>query len=355
MRMEFGILFTSHPNPDTEPFPHREVHARVTREILRADALGFDVAWIAEHHFSNAYGIMPDVFVYAGYLAALAKRIKIGAAVITLPLSNPVRVVENAAFVDLLSDGRMLLGLGSGYRAYEFDGFGVDFEARRDIQEEALPLVMDLFRKGKADHRGTHFRASIDGDYEIFPHSLQRPHPPVFLAGGTDRSIGVAGRMGLGLMLSTLTPFGELARQAGVYRRNLEEAPSAVRENPACGLVDIARWVYVAESDVEARRDSEAGLTRHLSHFFGKQTSGYLGQVSTGTGSVASGLDYDVLLESTILHGSPDTVAAKIERLREMTGLTSLMLHYPPYYGPVKALRSLELFAREVMPRFRAR
>ena len=69
--MEFGILFTSHPNTVTEPYPHRDVHARVTREILRADELGYDYAWVAEHHFSNEYGIMPDVFIYAAYLAAL--------------------------------------------------------------------------------------------------------------------------------------------------------------------------------------------------------------------------------------------------------------------------------------------
>ena len=79
--MEFGTLFTSHPNTEAEPYPHRDVHHRVTQQILRADQLGFDYAWIAEHHFSNEYGIMPDVFVYAGYLAALTKRIKIGTAV----------------------------------------------------------------------------------------------------------------------------------------------------------------------------------------------------------------------------------------------------------------------------------
>ena len=114
--MEFGILFTSHPNTEAEPYPHRDVHRRVTQQIVRADQLGFDYAWIAEHHFSNEYGIMPDVFVYAGYLAALTKRIKIGTAVVTLPLANPLRVVENTAFVDILSNGRFALGLGSGYR-----------------------------------------------------------------------------------------------------------------------------------------------------------------------------------------------------------------------------------------------
>ena len=110
---------------------------------MRADEIGFDYAWVAEHHFSNQYGIMPDVFVYAAYLAALTTRIKIGTAVVTLPLANPLRVVENAAFVDILSGGRFALGLGSGYRKYEFDGFGIDFEGRRDIQEEALPLLLE--------------------------------------------------------------------------------------------------------------------------------------------------------------------------------------------------------------------
>src|SRR5262249_51606382 len=193
--MQFGILFTSHPNVDAEPFPHRDVHARVTREVLRADRLGFDYAWLAEHHFSDQYGIMPDVFVYAGYLSALTKRIKIGTAVVTLPLANPVRVAENTAFLDILSGGRFVLGLGSGYRQYEFEGFGIDFESRRDIQEEALPLLLDLFHKRRADHQGQHFKVKVDGDYQVFPHALHDPHPPIFLAGATDRSIGVAAHM----------------------------------------------------------------------------------------------------------------------------------------------------------------
>ena len=96
--MEFGILFTSHPNHATEPYPHREVHARVTAEIEAADALGYDTAWVAEHHFSNQYGIMPDVFTYLGYLAARTSRIRLGTAVVTVPLYDPIRVVENLAF-----------------------------------------------------------------------------------------------------------------------------------------------------------------------------------------------------------------------------------------------------------------
>jgi alkanesulfonate monooxygenase SsuD/methylene tetrahydromethanopterin reductase-like flavin-dependent oxidoreductase (luciferase family) len=348
--MEFGILFTSHPNTDTEPYPHRAVHERVTGEVQRADALGFDMAWVAEHHFSNQYGIMPDVFVYAAYLAALTKRIRIGTAVVTLPLANPLRVAENAAFVDILSNGRFTLGLGSGYRQYEFDGFGLDFEARRDVQEEALPLLMELFRNKRVDHQGKHFHFKVDGDYEIFPQALQEPHPPIFLAGATDRSIAAAGHMGFGLMLSTWTPFEGLAKQVKRYREALDATPAGLRGNPARGQVDIARWVYVAESDAKAKAESEAGLLRHQSHFFSGHTSGYLGTVGTGANS---GRDYDTLAHDIILHGSPATVIEKIQRLQHMTGASSIMLHYPPWYGLARAMASLQLFAEEVMPKFR--
>jgi alkanesulfonate monooxygenase SsuD/methylene tetrahydromethanopterin reductase-like flavin-dependent oxidoreductase (luciferase family) len=347
--MKFGILFTSHPNTDREPYPHREVHERVTREIVRADELGFDTAWIAEHHFSNQYGIMPDVFVYAAYLAAMTRRIRLGTAVVTLPLANPMRVVENAAFVDILSGGRFVLGLGSGYRGYEFDGFGIDFEARRDIQQEALPLLLDLFHRKRTTHAGAHFAFKVDGAYEVFPHAAQQPHPPIYLAGATDRSLREAGRKGLGLMLSTWTPFPLLAKQTAVYREALAETPEALRANPARGEIDVARWVYVAETDAKARAESEEGILRHQAHFASGLTSGYLGTVASA-GQVRG---YDELSEDIILHGSPATVAAKIERLRAMTGATSLMLHYPPWYGIDKALASLALFAADVIPKFR--
>ena len=347
--MEFGILFTSHPNVDAEPYPHRDVHARVTREILRADELGFDYAWLAEHHFSSEYGIMPDVFVYAAYLAALTRRIKIGTAVVTLPLANPLRVAENAAFLDILSAGRFVLGLGSGYRKYEFDGFGVDFDARRDIQEEALPLLLELFHQKRVDHHGEHFRFDVDGAYELFPHSIQEPHPPIFLAGATERSIGVAGRMGFGLMLSSWTPFAELARQTAKYRADLEQTPAAWRANPARGQVDIARLVYVAETDAAARRDSEAGILRHLEHFSSGHTSGYLGTVQ------------DRRRRTGLRRARPRHHPARLAGDRRgqdrgiapRRGNSSIMVHFPPWYGVDKALASLELFATEVMPKFK--
>ena len=350
--MKFGVLVTSQPNLDTEPYPHRAVHARVTREIMEADRLNYDTAWIAEHHFSNQYGVLPDPFVYLAYLAPKTARIGLGTAVMTLPLHNPMRIVENAAFVDVLSGGRLSLGVGSGYRPYEYEGFGIPFGARHDIQEEAIPLILDAFHARKVDHDGVHFRHNIEGECEIFPVSLQEPHPPLYMAAGTSRSIGIAARHGFGLMLSTLPSFNTLAEQIALYRQAMTEAPAPWNANPAFGSINIARWVYVAESDAAAREESAAGIIRHLEGFLSKKTAGYLGQVSEKDS--AASLDYDALLETTLIHGSPETVIARIRALRAATGLDSLLLHYPPYYGEVNLLKSLRLFAEEVAPAFRA-
>ena len=107
----------------------------------------------------------------------------------------------------------------------------------------------------------------------------------------------------------------------------------------------------MAETDAAAREESEAGIVRHLEAFLGKKTAGYLGNVSEKES--AATFDYETLLETTLIHGSPDTVIARIRALRAATGLDSLLLHYPPYYGEANLLKSLRLFAEAVMPAFR--
>jgi alkanesulfonate monooxygenase SsuD/methylene tetrahydromethanopterin reductase-like flavin-dependent oxidoreductase (luciferase family) len=340
--MEFGVLFTSHPNPKEEPYPHREVHARTTDEILEAERLGYDTAWIAEHHFATSYGIMPDCFAYMAYLAARTGRINIGAAVITLPLYDPIRVVENTSFVDILSNGRVRLGVGSGYRPYEFEGLGKDFDGRRDVVEEAIGLMFDAWHRHRWDHKGKYFAGTVRDP-------VQMPHPPLYMAGGTDRSIGYCGRNGFGLMLSTLPGVETLAAQTSLYKRELANASAERRKNPAAGNIDIARWVYIADSDQQARADTEEAIVRHIAHFGGSGTSGYLGSVS----EKGKELNYDDLHATTLLHGSAETVVTRLREMQARTGMTSLLLHYPPYYGREKTMKSLRLFAERVMPAFR--
>ncbi|MBV8394593.1 MAG: LLM class flavin-dependent oxidoreductase [Alphaproteobacteria bacterium] len=346
--MEFGVLLTSHPNPTEEPYPHREVHQRTTEEVIEAERLGYDTAWIAEHHFSTGYGIMPDCFAFMSWLAAKTTRIKLAAGVITLPLYDPIRVVENASFVDILSNGRVMLGIGSGYRPYEFDGLGKDFDSRRDQVEEAVGLMFEAFHRHRWDHKGKFYRGTVQGSYEMLPHPVQMPHPPLYMAGGTDRSIGYCGRNGFGLMLSTLPGVETLAAQTALYKRELDKATAERRKNPAAGQIDIARWVYIADTDAQARAETEEAIVRHIAHFGGSGTGGYLGSVAE-----KKQLTYDDLMATTLLHGSAETVIARLREMQARTGMTSLLLHYPPYYGREKAMKSLRLFAERVIPAFR--
>ncbi len=345
--MKVGILFTSHPDPKSEPYPHRGIHERVTREILEAEELGFDAVWIAEHHFSNKYGILPDPFSYLSYLAAKTTRIRLGAAVMVVPLHHPLRIVENAAFVDILSGGRFQLGMGSGYRPYEFEGLGISYEERRAIQAEAIPLILDGFHKKRVNSDGEYFRFAMDQTYEVFPQPVQQPHPPFFMAAGTDGSIRTAARNGFGLMQSLLPSAATIGEHIALYREHMAETPAPLDANPAFGEVDVVRMTYVAPTDARAREESEAGITHHMKSFMGGEVGAYLGDVAEKTDE--SQFAYERLVKDTILHGAPDTVLRKIEAFRDV-GMTSLMVHYPPYYGPERTLGMLRLFATEVLP-----
>jgi len=146
-----------------------------------------------------------------------------------------------------------------------------------------------------------------------------------------------------------LSPAQQTADQAiADARREADETLGRARREADEVLTKARRQAEQITGDARARAESEPVILRHLAHFSSGHTSGYLGTVNAGRN------DYDGLLRDVILHGSPATVTEKIERLRAI-GADSLMLHYPPWYGAEKAIGSLELFAREVMPKFAGR
>jgi alkanesulfonate monooxygenase SsuD/methylene tetrahydromethanopterin reductase-like flavin-dependent oxidoreductase (luciferase family) len=254
-------------------------------------------------------------------------------------------------FIDVLSGGRFVLGLGSGYREYEFQGLGVDFATRRDTQIEGLELLMQLLTERRTSFEGKTCRSLIEGDHELFPHPVQKPYPPLNMAVASEQSMAAAARYGFGIMLSSIPSVDVCAAQAGRYRDILATTEEKYQGNIARGDVILNRFVYVADTDEAARKESEEGVLRHLSHYFGQ--GDYVNMVQKGAEGAAEGLAYDKLLGDVVIHGSPDTVAAMIEEMAEKSGMTGLILHYPPYYGPERIRRSLTLFGEEVIPRFR--
>jgi alkanesulfonate monooxygenase SsuD/methylene tetrahydromethanopterin reductase-like flavin-dependent oxidoreductase (luciferase family) len=352
--MKFGIIELSQPDKDVEQYPYREVHERVTREVIEADKAGYDYVWIAEHHASTGYGILPDPLIYIAYLASQTERITLCSGVMVVPLHNVVRLVENISFVDILTKGRIAFGIGSGYREHEFAALGADFENRRAYQAEALEVMMSLFHTKKVEHKGVHLPdINITGDYEILPHPIQEPHPPMYMGAASDESITLCARYGLGLLMSTLTPMQQLAPKAQLYRNLSQETKNPYNANPGHSSVGIGRMVYVAETDAQAKEEAGEAVVRHVHSFTGASTSGYLGAISKENKEMYQGSDYEDLCEDTIIYGSPQTVIEKIKYMENLTGADSLILHFPPHNTREQNKRVLRLFADEVIPRFR--
>ena len=121
--------------------------------IRAADRLGFDTCWMREHHFTD-YGFLPNTMTMAAHAAALTERIRLGTAVITLPLHHPIRVAEEIALVDVLSGGRVDVGIGRGYQSVEFDAFAVPLGEARARTDEAIEVLRALWTRDRVDHHG---------------------------------------------------------------------------------------------------------------------------------------------------------------------------------------------------------
>jgi alkanesulfonate monooxygenase SsuD/methylene tetrahydromethanopterin reductase-like flavin-dependent oxidoreductase (luciferase family) len=157
---------------------HHRAIADELQLIRAADRLGFDSCWMREHHFTD-YGFLPNTMTMAAHAAALTERIRLGTAVITLPLHHPIRVAEEVALVDVLSGGRVDVGIGRGYQSVEFDAFGIPLREARDRTDEAIDVLRALWSKERVDHHGHFWHFD---DVRLQPKPVQQPGPPLYYA-----------------------------------------------------------------------------------------------------------------------------------------------------------------------------
>src|SRR5437660_3038875 len=214
--MEFGYFTLSDNHYENNPRDANTFVSDITAEALYADKLGMHSAWIGEHHF-NSLGVLscPDLVLAA--VAAQTKHIRLAPAVTVLPLHHPIRVAEQWATLDLLSNGRVDFAAGRGYDQREYLPFHVSFEDNQGIFEEGLELVRRLWAaEGRMSHQGKHYSFE---DVRITPKPVQRPIP-TYVASFSKLSINLAARLGCGLVVApfaaTMT-FGGLKQVADVY------------------------------------------------------------------------------------------------------------------------------------------
>ncbi len=340
--MDFGtFLLLQSPSARSQ----EEIFARGVTIAQTADRLGFDSVWCAEHHFST-YGYLSRPLMFATHLAARTERIRVGSAVVVLPLHHPLVVAEEIATADLLSGGRLDVGLGRGYQTYEFERFGHSLDESRERFDEAIDVLLRAFQGTPFSHDGTHYRF---GETTVFPVPVQRPHPPIWIVGQSLESVVGVARRGFNLVSGG---FGVPVERLRSFREGFDEVvtdPEARRRI----RVSTQRPVYVTHDRSELPAVIEQARWNMRVTLSLRQG---LERVERGR-ALAVPFDSEPgdadLLERYFIMGTPQECITRLGELRDAMGMDHFNANF--WFGDLEeqqVLRSMELFAREVMPAF---
>ncbi|HSU04580.1 MAG TPA: LLM class flavin-dependent oxidoreductase, partial [Acetobacteraceae bacterium] len=210
--------------------------------VVEAERLGLSSVFLVEHHFTGAGQVSASMTLLA-YLAARTQRIRLGTAVVVLPWHNPVLIAEQAATLDLLSGGRLDLGVGKGYRAAEFAGFCIPQHEATERFDEAIEVIRKAWTSGgRFSHHGKRWHYD---NILVEPEPVQRPHPPLWLAAGSPDSIRRAARDGFNLLLDQLGSTGITIERAAMFR---EECARVGRSYDPC-MVAVARALMMVRDE----------------------------------------------------------------------------------------------------------
>ena len=237
-RLDIGLMF-SFRNPAAWRRPFPEVYRDELGLITHAEELGYDTIWLTEHHFADD-GYSPSIIPLAAAVAAQTERVRIGFNLLLLPLHNAIRVAEDIATLDVLSGGRIDVGLGQGYARHEFAGYGIDRGERLGRFREGLDVLQGLWTNDTFSYAGEHYQ--IDGA-RLTPKPVQQPMPPLWIGATSTPGVRRAGRRGanlLGLTNPRLQEVYEQARaEAGL---DLEDAKTLQLHWTHVGVSDDAAW-----------------------------------------------------------------------------------------------------------------
>ena len=348
--MDFGLFFLMQRD---EQWSEQAVYDSDMQQMLAAEALGYHSVWIAEHHF-NDYGLCPAPPVLAGYVAARTSTLRLGMGVSLLPLHHPIDLAEQLAVLDVVSGGRLEVGLGRGGTLQDYQTFRSERADARLRVEEGVALIRQCWTGAAFDFAGRFHSAER---VHVRPRPAQRPHPPLYIACNSEDSVLSAARLGLPTLSSFFVPLEELVRRRGLYR---EAARGAGRSEAEIEALERQGWgmrvVHIAPSREEALRTTEPPFMGY------QQKMSRLRSDGTG-GSVPNSFDrtllrlrsfQDYLSDGWALIGTAAEVREGLQRFVEATGYERLLLLMAlPGLPTAAALRSMRLFASDVAPALR--
>jgi alkanesulfonate monooxygenase SsuD/methylene tetrahydromethanopterin reductase-like flavin-dependent oxidoreductase (luciferase family) len=338
---------------------------QTAKEIAQhMDELGFHALWTAEHHFQReGYEVFPNLILLSTWLATQTRRLKFGCAFNILPMWHPVRLAEDYAVADIVTGGRVIMGVGRGYHTREVESFGaplLDAAANRELFEEQMEVLLKCFSEESWSHRGKHYVIPPDVDYRgyrlreitVVPRPLRRP-VEIWMPIASGKTIDYMARQGLKAMV-TLNGEKILEQVATAYRDACARhgQPKALGQDLIWGV-----GLYLAESQEEAIRRLEPSHDERYKWFAPFGFVRYADERGRPWGTPGAPARVPTLRDGVEqkawLCGRPAEV---IERIREVEakypGLEEMMIHWAEGIPPREFKEQLAWFARDVMPAF---
>jgi probable F420-dependent oxidoreductase len=307
------------------------------RECEQAEKAGFDSIWLGEHH--NNPVLYPAPLIGLAAVASRTRSIRLGTGVLLLPLYHPMMVAEEGAMVDMISGGRLILGVGAGYAPEEFAAFGSSLKERGSRLEESAALLHRLWTEENVTHRGRHFHVI---NATVAPRPVQRPRPPIWFGAWAEPAIRRAARLGDVWFVGPSANLVEIAPCAQLYREACSETGNAE------GDVALFRYVFVASSSKEAISVAGDPFIQAFERMYFRWPHPVVKRP-------AGQLTIERLAEDRIIFGDPTTCREEISRFQRALGLKYLVCRFSVPGSPrADCQRSLDLFTREVMPALRA-
>src|SRR5712691_2110426 len=251
--MRFGTFFFFQAAPGLS---HEEVVHRELEQMEWTEELGFDQIWLTEHHFID-YGLAVDHATLATAAASRTRRVRIGLAAAILPFHHPLRLAEQMALVDILSKGRLDVGVGRGNRPAEFAGYRVPQQESRERFDETVDVMQLAWTEERFSYRGRFFQFD---DVRVIPKPVQRPHPPLYQVCVTKDGIENTGLRGWPMLNSVLFgPVEQLLSNRDAYVTALKKSGRGEAELAALlSQWGVSRQIYVADTDTRAREEAKA-------------------------------------------------------------------------------------------------
>ena len=319
-----------------------------------ADRLGFDTYWVAEIHCQPKFSLLSAPYVVLGAAAQRTRRLRLGVAVNTLPVHHPVQLAEQAAMLDLVSNGRMDFAAGGGHphsRAYEC--FGADHKSTHEVMAESLDVIRKAWSEPTLTHSGKFFQIP---EVIVNPKPLQKPLPPFYMATSSLDGVEVGARLGVNMFLPihTRTP-EQVVEYAKAYWDGLRQHGHDRRARELGLLIPM----HLAATTAEAKARSEAGVMSYFktildlrldyTEWLNRRGVELPARLRTAAGSM---VEFDTVCEQHAVIGDSNLAVAKLNELTQQTGATHLLTWFNIGTVPHAAVKaSMAQFAAEVMPK----